>query len=127
MTTPTPTPPITIHPERKKRVRTALTAFSIAAWITGVFLLALVVEMVMKYILKMDLPSWATFIPIAHGWVYIAFLLCTLNLGLKARWNPKRWFTTAIAGVVPLLSFIVENNRRKEVIETFQLDQPDRA
>lgn len=123
MTTPTTLTPI--HPLRKKRVRQALTMFSVAAWVTGVFLLALVVEMVLKYIVQMDLPGWATIIPIAHGWVYIVFLLCTLNLGLKARWDPKRWFTTAIAGVVPLLSFIVENNRRKEVIKTFQLDQPD--
>lgn len=112
-----------IHPERKKRVRLALNLFSGTAWITGVFLILLVVEMVMKYILKMELPSWATFIPIAHGWVYMLFLLSTLNLGLKARWDPKRWFTTAIAGVVPLLSFYVEKKRRQEVNEKFQLNQ----
>lgn len=112
-----------VHPERKKRVRLALNLFSVTAWITGVFLLALVVEMVVKYILQMELPGWATFIPIAHGWVYMLFLLCTLNLGLKARWDPTRWLTTAIAGVVPLLSFYVEKKRRTEVSEQFQLDQ----
>ena len=117
MSTTTP-----IHPERKKRVRQALTMFSIAAWVTGVFLLTLVAEMIMKYIIGMDLPEWARFVPIAHGWVYIVFLMTTLNLGLKARWNPTRWVTTAIAGVVPLLSFFVEHNRRKEVTQTFQLN-----
>lgn len=124
MTTPTPTT-TPIHPERKKRVRTALTAFSTTAWITGVFLLVLVVRMVAEYIFNMEMPGWATFIAIFHGWAYIAYLLCTLNLGLKARWNPTRWVTTAIAGVVPLLSFFVEHNRRKEVTQAFQLDQPD--
>lgn len=122
MTTSTHTP---IHPERKKRVRTALTAFSIAAWVTGVFLLVLVVRMVAEYGFGMEMPGWATFIAIFHGWAYIIYLLLTLNLGLKARWDPKRWVTTAIAGVVPLLSFFVENNRRKEVTASFQLNQPD--
>ena len=31
----------TIHPDRKKRVRTALRWFSIAAWVAGVWLLVL--------------------------------------------------------------------------------------
>ncbi|MFP7364180.1 DUF3817 domain-containing protein [Corynebacterium callunae] len=117
MSTTTP-----IHPERKKRVRQALTMFSIAAWITGVFLLALTLRMVLQYIVGMEMPGWATFIAIFHGWAYIIYLLTTLNLGLKARWEPIRWFTTAIAGVVPFLSFFIEHNRRKEVIAAFQLD-----
>ncbi|AGG67531.1 hypothetical protein H924_10515 [Corynebacterium callunae DSM 20147] len=111
-----------IHPERKKRVRQALTMFSIAAWVTGVFLLALTVRIILEKVVGMDMPGWATFIAIFHGWAYIIYLLTTLNLGLKARWEPMRWFTTAIAGVVPLLSFFVEHNRRKEVTEVFQLN-----
>ncbi|WP_080796480.1 DUF3817 domain-containing protein [Corynebacterium pacaense] len=122
MTTQTPATPI--HPERKKRVRTALTAFSIAAWVTGVFLLVLVARMILEYGFHVELPAWATFIAIFHGWAYIIYLLLTLNLGLKARWEPTKWLTTAIAGVVPFLSFFVEHNRRKEVTRAFQLDQP---
>lgn len=110
-----------IHPERQKRVRTALSIFSVAAWVTGVFLLLLVVRMVMEYVLDMDMPTWATWVAILHGWAYMIYLLATLNLGLKARWTPVVWFTTAISGVVPFLSFIVEANRRREVKEKFQL------
>ncbi len=112
-----------IHPERKRRVRTALTLFSVTAWVTGVFLILLVVRMVMEYALDMNIPSWATWVAILHGWAYMIYLLATLNLGLKARWKPVVWFTTAISGVVPLLSFFVENNRRREVVEKFQLNQ----
>lgn len=110
-----------IHPERQKRVRTALSIFSVAAWVTGVFLLLLVVRMVMEYVLDMDMPTWATWVAILHGWAYMIYLLATLNLGLKARWTPVVWFTTAISGVVPFLSFIVEANRRREVKEKFHL------
>lgn len=112
-----------IHPERKRRVRTALTLFSVTAWVTGVFLILLVVRMVMEYALDMNIPSWATWVAILHGWAYMIYLLATLNLGLKARWKPVVWFTTAISGVVPLLSFFVENNRRREIVEKFQLNQ----
>lgn len=116
-----------VHPERKRRVRTALTLFSVSAWITGVMLLALVVRMVLEYIFNVDMPGWATIIAIAHGWCYFAFILATLNLGLKARWSPTWWITTMLGGVVPFLSFFVESNRRKQVTERFQLNEPDAA
>lgn len=124
--TPTPaatdTPTHQVHPERKRRVRTALTLFSVTAWITGVMLLLLVIRMVMEYLLKMEVPGWATWIAILHGWAYLAFVLATLNLGLKARWKPAIWVVTAISGVVPLLSFVVEHARRREVTAKFQLN-----
>lgn len=110
-----------IHPERQKRVQSALSIFSVTAWITGIFLILLVIRMVMEYVLNMAMPSWATWVAILHGWAYMLYLLATLNLGLKARWKPAVWFTTAISGVVPFLSFIVEANRRREVKEKFRL------
>ena len=113
-----------VHPERKRRVRKALTFFSITAWITGVMLLALVTRMIAEYLLNMPIPEWATVIAIGHGWAYIAFVIATLNLGLKARWKPVTWFTTAISGVVPFLSFFIEAHRRREVTDKFQLDRP---
>ena len=114
-----------VHPERKRRVRGALKFFSVSAWVTGIFLLLLVVRMVMQYILRMDIPEWATWVAILHGWAYIIFVIATFNLGLKARWEPKWWVTTVLGGVVPFLSFWVENNRRHQVIKKFQLDLPD--
>lgn len=126
----TPTPAATdspshkVHPERKRRVRIALTLFSVTAWVTGVMLLALTARMVMQYLLHMDLPDWATAVAVVHGWAYLFFVGATLNLGLKARWKPATWAITAISGVVPLLSFFVEHARRREVTAKFQLDQP---
>lgn len=122
MTQQTPTQPPKVHPERQRRVRLALTLFSISAWVTGVFLILLVTRMILEYLVGMTIPDWATFIAIFHGWAYFIFLICSLNLGLKARWAPARWVTTAISGVVPLLSFFVENKRRREVKQKFQLD-----
>lgn len=111
-----------IHPERQRRVANALKIFSVLAWITGVFLLGLVTQMIMKYLLGLDTSPWGTWIAIAHGWIYMAFLLSTINLGLRARWDFGKSIVTALGGVVPFLSFIVEAKRRKEVKAKFQLD-----
>lgn len=109
-----------IHPERQRRVRSALTIFSIAAWVTGVLLLLLVARMIMEYGFGMDVAALA-WVARVHGLAFIAFLMASLNLGLKARWSAATWVVTAISGVVPFLSFVVEAQRRKEVKQTFQL------
>ena len=58
-----------INPERQKRVRSALTIFSALAFITGFFLLFLVGRMISEYILRLEIPVWARYIGVAHGWV----------------------------------------------------------
>ena len=49
------------------------------------------------------------------------YCITCLDLGTKARWEPSKWLTTILAGVVPLLSFFVEHKRRVEVKEAFAL------
>ncbi|MGV3114230.1 DUF3817 domain-containing protein [Corynebacterium freneyi] len=113
-----------IHPDRRRRVQTALTAFSVTAYITGVMLLVLVAEMIYKYGIledKNDAPSWFFFVAQVHGFAYMAFLIAIVNLGTKARWTPGKWIITALGGVVPFLSFIVERKRRDEVKAEFDL------
>ena len=110
-----------IHPERQKRVRSALTIFSALAFITGFFLLFLVGRMISEYILDLEIPVWARYIGVAHGWVYAGFVLSVINLGLKARWEPMKWLSTALSGVVPFFSFWMEAKRRKEITTQFQL------
>jgi integral membrane protein len=117
-------------PERKRRVRGALTRYSVMAYITGVMLLLLCVEMIIKYIgypiildrPAADAPSWFFVIAAVHGWIFIIYCLTCLDLGVKARWVPAKWVTTTLAGVIPVLSFILERRRRNEVVETFDLD-----
>lgn len=112
-----------IHPDRQARVAKALNRYSIAAFITGVWLIILVIEMVLKYLVlgADNTPAWFTIIGQIHGVVYMVYLLTCLDLGTKARWEPSKWITTMLAGVVPLLSFVVEKKRRDEVTREFQL------
>ena len=124
MTQPTPqtqpTQPARIHPERQRRVKQALQFFTVTAWITGVLLLLLVARMIMQYGFDMnvDYLSWVARV---HGFAFVAFLMASLTLGSKARWSAGTWIATALSGVVPFMSFIIEGKRRNEVKEKFQL------
>lgn len=113
--------PQQVHPDRQKRVDTALKFFTIAATITGIFLVILVIRMVLEYIIGMEMPDWATLIAQAHGLAYMVYLLSILNLAPKARWSVGQWFTTALAGVIPFFSFWMEIKRRDQVKAMFQL------
>ena len=91
----------------------------VMAWTTGLWLIALCYEMVVKYILKVDNPpSW---IGIVHGWVYFVYLLFTANLAVKVRWPMLTTVGVLLAGTVPLLGIIVEHFQTKKVKEQFGL------
>ena len=64
----------TIHPDRKKRVRAALRWFSIAAWVTGVWLLILTTRMIAQYLLGMSIPSWEHYIRKFHVLLYNLYI-----------------------------------------------------
>ena len=110
-----------VHPDRQARIRGPLKFFSIAATVTGIFLLILVVRMILQYGVGMEMPSWATLIAQAHGVAYMVYLVSILVLGPRVMWPVSKLFTTALAGVVPFLSFWMEHKRRTEIVEQFQL------
>lgn len=101
-----------------EKIASALTRYRILAWITGLWLLLLVVELVMKYGYDSDALD---FVPFVHGWVYVIYLFFTVDLAIKVRWPAGKIILTAIAGTIPLLSFWVEHLRTKEVKQTYGL------
>ena len=48
------------------------------------------------------------FILIAHGWIYVAYLLACFLLWQAMRWPVRRLVIMALGGVVPFLSFFTE-------------------
>jgi integral membrane protein len=109
--TPTTTP--------VEKIRTALLGYRVMAWTTGIWLIALCYEMVLRYIVKVDNPP--TWIGVVHGWVYFVYLLFTANLAVKVRWPIAKTIGTLLAGTIPLLGIIVEHFRTKELKARFNL------
>lgn len=88
----------------------ALTRYRVMAIITGVMLLLLCVEMLVLYVFKAtDLKPYIAWIPFAHGWIYVVYLITVVEVWVRLRWPLGRLVTMVLAGVVPVLSFIVEH------------------
>jgi len=103
--------------DRTKKIASALLRYRVLAYITGIWLLVLTGEMVAKYIFRVeDVPSW---IAVVHGWVYLIYLIFTVDLAIKVRWPLARTIGTLLAGTIPFLSFVVEHWRTTQVKRDF--------
>ncbi|HEX3003073.1 MAG TPA: DUF3817 domain-containing protein [Angustibacter sp.] len=94
------------------RVKSALTRFKIMAFVVGVGLLILCLEMVLHYGFDNDALTWWS--PI-HGVLYMLYLVATADLGLKVKWPLTKMLGVALAGVVPFFSFVMERKVAREV------------
>ncbi|WP_066582416.1 DUF3817 domain-containing protein [Cellulomonas timonensis] len=107
--------PAAVDPRAAKQ-RGALGRYRAMAWITGVMLLVLTLEIVLKYVFQVngvgadgevnDVLGW--WIAPIHGWVYVVYLAAVIDLWSKMRWKLSRLVTLALAGVVPVMSFVLE-------------------
>ena len=97
-------------------IRKALTGYRVLAWVTGVWLIALCYEMVLKYGFGDDSLSW---IAVVHGWVYFIYLIFAANLAVKVRWPIGKTIGVLLAGTIPLLGIIVEHFQTKKIKAQF--------
>ncbi|MGH8970122.1 MAG: DUF3817 domain-containing protein [Actinomycetes bacterium] len=92
----------------------ALTRFRVMAWVTGVMLLVLVLVAVPLRYLGGEESMSRTVSPI-HGFLYIVYVVVTIDLGSRMRWNVKRTVLMLLAGTVPFASFFAERAVVREV------------
>jgi integral membrane protein len=97
-------------------IRKALLGYRVLAWATGLWLIALCYEMVMKYALHDDSLGW---IAVVHGWVYFVYLLFTANLAVKVRWPIAKTVGVLLAGTIPLVGIIVEHFQTQNIKAQF--------
>lgn len=102
-----------------EKIRTALLGYRVMAWVTGVWLIALCYEIVVRYVVKVDNPP--TWIGVVHGWVYFTYLLATANLAVKIKWPIGKTVGVLLAGTIPLLGIIVEHFQTKAIKARFAL------
>ncbi|UWF77930.1 MULTISPECIES: DUF3817 domain-containing protein [Microbacterium] len=124
-------------------IRGALKFYQIASIITGVMLLLLVAEMVLKYTpihRELFLGGSGGFlwlaevvegpeglestgdgvnlslgILIAHGWFYVVYLFACFRVWSLMRWPFLRFIMLALGGVIPFLSFFMETRVARDV------------
>jgi integral membrane protein len=88
-------------------VETALRNYRIAAWVTGIGLVVLVfVAMPLKYFFGR--PELVSVVGVAHGFLYMAYIVLTLLLAERCRWKPLDALLIVLAGTIPIASFVAE-------------------
>jgi integral membrane protein len=84
-----------------------LLRFRVMAYVTGVLLVVLVfVAMPLKYLAGDD--SLVAVVGVAHGWLYMAYLVTAFMLAYRLRWGIGRTILLLLAGTVPFASFVAE-------------------
>ena len=118
----------------RNRVTRAERFFRFTAQITGVMLLLLTAEMILKYLFGVEIEAFGTFgflalvptdtvaavnvstlILIVHGWLYVVYLIGCFQIWSAMRWSVLWFPVLAAGGVVPFLSFFTERQVRRIV------------
>jgi integral membrane protein len=126
--------PLEPRPADLPKIPGALRFYKVASIITGVLLLLLCAEMLIKYALGYELElggayGFLAFVPtgtatavnlstgilIAHGWFYVLYLFSDFRLWSLMRWPFSKFVLIALGGVIPTLSFFVEVRIVREV------------
>jgi integral membrane protein len=92
----------------------ALLRYRIIAWVVGLGLITLVlVGLPLKY--AADNASVVEIVGPAHGFLYIVYLLATVDLAIRMRWPVLRTLLLMAAGTIPFLSFVAERYVTRQV------------
>ncbi len=97
-------------------MRAALTRYRVLAYATGVFLILLTINMVLKYVVDSErhIGDWLAMV---HGWLYLAYVLVAVDLWFRTGKTLAvgRTILVVLAGTVPLMSFVAERWVRHQV------------
>ncbi|MET0955732.1 MAG: DUF3817 domain-containing protein [Cryobacterium sp.] len=119
--------PLEPKPADLPRIPGALRLYQVSSIITGVFLLLLCVEVILKFVFQYELEvggpngflalvardtvtafNLSTAILIVHGWFYVLYLFADFRLWSIMRWPFATFLLIALGGIIPFLSFFLE-------------------
>ncbi len=96
--------------------KSVLTRYRVMAYVTGVLLVLLTLGCIAKYGLDLDgADSFVEVVGIAHGWLYVVYLIFAFDLGSKAKWPVGKQLWVLLAGTIPTAAFFVERKVSQEL------------
>ncbi|MEU2351780.1 DUF3817 domain-containing protein [Streptomyces misionensis] len=96
--------------------KSVLTRYRVLAYTTGVLLVLLCLSMIAKYGLDINGAADVTrVVAIAHGWLYVVYLVFAFDLGSKAKWPVGKQLWVLLAGTIPTAAFFVERKISREL------------
>ncbi|MEU5316877.1 DUF3817 domain-containing protein [Streptomyces sp. NPDC021056] len=96
--------------------KSVLTRYRVMAYVTAVLLILLTIGVIGKRLLDLDgFDGFVSVVGIAHGWLYLIYLIFAFDLGTKAKMPLGRLAWVLLAGTVPTAAFFVERKVTREV------------
>jgi integral membrane protein len=102
-------------------LRSALTRYRVLAYATGVFLLLLTLHVILQVGQRQPgqslfdaegigayLPGGGAWVPAVHGWLYLIYVVVSVDLWFRTRLNVPRMIAVVLAGTIPFMSFVAE-------------------
>ena len=110
-------------------MRAHLIAYRTMATVVGVLLIVLCLVGLPLNEAHLLNPAWfpvgsdaqqlgddiSKYLGVAHGWLYMIFLVVAFTLSRRAGWDLTFTLTTLISGTVPILSFWAERRATRRV------------
>jgi integral membrane protein len=94
----------------------ALLRYRIAAFVTGVVLLAGTIMLILKDVFDVGHMEPATgLVWLFHGWFFLVYVILTFLLGLNLRWPIWKFALVMVAGTIPTMSFVAEHYVMREI------------
>jgi integral membrane protein len=102
-------------------MRGAFLRFRVMAWVTGVVLASLTIWLVvgygfLDYANTESKPELYRLLWMAHGWLYVLYLVVGVDLAFRVRYSVLRTLGILIAGTVPFASFFAEAAVHRDLI-----------
>jgi integral membrane protein len=110
-------------------VRSLFNAYRVLAFIVGVLLaFCALVAMPLKYLASegsslQQFGDSASIMWVAHGWVFMIYVVVTFLLSRRAGWSAPFTVLTLAAGLIPLIIFWVE----RRVVAKVRAEHPELA
>lgn len=98
-----------VPPDRLAAAAGALTRYRVMAFVTGVVLLLGCLALVLKALDVPHMEPWTGFVWVAHGYLYLVYVIMVAMLGVKLRWPLPRFALVMLAGTIPTASFVAEH------------------
>ncbi len=110
----------------------ALARYRVMATVVGVLLIVLIlIGVPLKYLASeggdpQALGEWITsYLGVAHGWLYMIFLVTAFWLSRRAQWDLSFTAVTLVSGTVPILSFWAEHRATARVRAVQMQNRPE--
>jgi len=108
--------------------KSVLTRYRTMAYVTGVLLVLLTLGVIAKYLLDVSgAAGFTSVVGIAHGWLYVLYLVFAFDMGSKAKWPFGKLAWVLLAGTVPTAVFFVERSVYREVAPLVVDGRPEPA